>query len=85
MEHPTTGAVESLTEISAGAVVRRLREYNQLWTLEIPSELHDILRDAWIKWNKIQIRSIVSNKESSPKIFFTKLQDFAQDFQKLDS
>ena len=41
--------IESLTCVAAGAVVRRVKEYNQLWTLEIPRELKDILKDTWYK------------------------------------
>ncbi len=44
--------MESLTYISAGAVVRRLRKFCQVWNLEIPRELKDILIDAGIKRNK---------------------------------
>ena len=28
----------------------RVKEYNQLWTLEIPRELLDTLGDTWIMW-----------------------------------
>ena len=45
--------MESLTNISAGAVVRRLRRFCHVWNLEIPRELKDILIDAGIKRNKI--------------------------------
>ena len=55
MERPRNGVVESLTEISTVAVLRNLTDISQMWTLEIPREIQDILTDAWIrKRRKIQ-------------------------------
>ena len=78
MERPTTGVVESLTEISAGAVLRRLRKFSQMWTLEIPRELQDILTDAWIrKRKKIQIlQRKYQNKKSLTQYMEEKQQEY---------
>ena len=78
MERPTTGVVESLTEISAGAVVRRLRKFNQMWTLEIPRELQDILIDAFIKRKKkIQtLQKKYQNKKSLTQYMEEKQQEY---------
>ena len=49
MERLRNDIVESLTEISTAAVMRNLTDISQMWTLEIPREIQDILTDAWIR------------------------------------
>ena len=60
--------MESLTDISAGAVVRRLRKFCHVWNLEIPRELRQILINAGIKRNK-KIRKLQHRYQNSAHLF----------------
>ena len=59
--------MESLTCISAGAVVSRLRKFCQVWNLEIPRELKDILIDTGIKRNK-KIRKLQQRYQNNKSL-----------------
>ena len=60
--------MESLKDISAGAVVRRLRKFCHVWNLEIPRELRQILIDAGIKRNK-KIRKLQQRYQNNAHLF----------------
>ena len=59
--------MESLTDISAGAVIRRLRKFCHVWNLEIPRELKDILIDTGIKRNK-KIRKLQQKYQNNKSL-----------------
>ena len=60
--------MESLTDISAGAVIRRLRKFCHMWNLEIPRELRQILINAGIKRNK-KIRKLQHRYQNNAHLF----------------
>ena len=60
--------MESLTDISAGAVVRRLRKFCHVWNLEIPRELRQILINAGIRRNK-KIRKLQHRYQNNAHSF----------------
>ena len=60
--------MESLTDISAGAVIRRLRKFCHVWNLEIPRELRQILINAGIRRNK-KIRKLQHRYQNSVHLF----------------
>ena len=70
--------MESLTDISARAVVRRLRKFCHVWNLEIPRELRNILINAGIKRNK-KIRKLqqrYQNNKHLTQYMEEKLQEY---------
>ena len=60
--------MESLKDISAGAVVRRLRKFCHVWNLEIPRELRQILINPGIKRNK-KIRKLQQRYQNNAHLF----------------
>merc|ERR1711867_365375 len=60
--------MESLTDISAGALARRLRKFCHVWNLEIPREFSQILIDAGIKRNK-KIRKLQQRYQNNAHLF----------------
>merc|ERR1711895_167114 len=60
--------MERLTDISAGAVMRRLRKFCHVWSLEIPKELRQILINAGIKRNKM-IRKLKNRYQNNVHLF----------------
>merc|ERR1711895_125859 len=60
--------MERLTDISAGAVMRRLRKFCHVWNLEIPKELRQILINAGIKRNKM-IRKLQNRYQNNVHLF----------------
>ena len=60
--------MEKLTDISAGAVMRRLRKFCHVWNLEIPKELRQILINTGIKRNKM-IRKLQNRYQNNVHLF----------------
>ena len=72
--------MEKLTDISAGAVMRRLRKFCHIWSLEIPKKLRQILINAGIKRNKM-IRKLKNRYQNNVHLFHF-MEDKQQEYNK---